>query len=340
MNDYDVISALREDIFIKGVPIKESDMFKTLSDMNVSEQYVSDYSNGLHNLMKIKGKDEAERKILVIFRINPLVAVRIIESCQIVEDIEQLAYSIKLLFSVLQEDGYYVDPEANKKTMILNNRVPYVALLIEAVFQRSIGDSTYWDPDMFLRFAQSEDLKLYKKGIKTKYLNAYNIRHILGHIPENRQIEFINWFWDKHYYASQKFGKKETFASGRVRLMMHEITEGSIWQHLENEDKQELSEREQERLEKEKDGIRSFIRTVISEGRHLEFIKRILGESNFYEKLTVLMGDGITETYDSAVDNQEKLELKEKLKENRLNEKKVRSSIAEKENSIRKFGEK
>lgn len=318
MKSNEVTAILHEDIVINGKPIQESEMFKTLADMNVSEQYISDYSNGLHNLLRIKGKKEAERKIIVIFRINPLVAVKIIESCQLVDEIDELGYAIKPLFSVLRKDGYFCPPEESGKIILNNNRIPYITLLIEAVFQKSIGASTYWKPDRFLEYAQSEDLKLHKKGVRVKHFNAYNTCHILSHIPENRQIELINWFWDKHCYVARTYGKVESFASVRVRIIMEEIKEGSIWQHLENEEKQELSESEQESLEKEKAGIRSFIEAVISEGRHLQYIKKILGERDFYEKLTALMGNDIRAIYDEAVVTQKSMDLKEKLDRERV----------------------
>ena len=138
MENFDVISILKEEVRIKGIPIKESEMFKTLSDMNVPEQYIDDYSNSLHNLLKAKGIDEAERKILTIFRINPLVAIRIIESCSIQQYINELSYAIKPVFSVIREGGHYFDDLSFDKMVLNKNKVPYVTLLIEAVFQKSM----------------------------------------------------------------------------------------------------------------------------------------------------------------------------------------------------------
>ncbi len=310
MEQEDVISTLNEEILIKGVPIEKSDMFTILSDMNVSDQYVSDYSNSLHNFLKIKGIDETEKKILTVFRINPLVAVKIIESCSLVENIDGLAYSIKPLFSAVRNDGFI-----NSDSVLLNKKkVPYVTLLIEAVFQTSIGESNIWGPDMFLRYAQDQDAKLHKNGIKAKYLNAYNIRHILTNIPENRQIELINWFWDKHCYAALRYRKVETFSSGRVKVMMSEIAEGSLWQHLENVNESDLSEIELKRVIKEREELKRFISSVVSEGRHTQYVRVAIGEERFYEKLQVLMGEGFALEYDKSVKNQKMIEEQEKLK--------------------------
>ena len=303
-NSEDVISILNKEIVIKGSPIKDTEMFKILSDMNVSDQYINDYSNSLHRLLKARGREEAEEKILAVFRINPLAAVRIIESCSIIEDMDKLAYSIKPIFDSIMHN-YESFPG-----MVLNiNRVPYVTLLIEAVFQQSMEESYQWDPNRFLEYALEEDSKLYKRGIKAKYCNAYNIRHILRHIPENRQIEFINWFWDRHCYAAAKFGKAETFAGTRVRIMMDELVEGSLWNHLENSCG--LSQREKNRQEKESDEIKHFISEVIYEGRHLQYISRILGKDHFYDKLKALVGDDYCKQYDLAVEKQKQIEASE-----------------------------
>ncbi len=311
MNNNNVISTLLKEILVKGVPIEKSEMFKTLSDMNVSDQYISDYSNGLHNLLKIRGAEEAIEKVLTIFRINPLVAVRIIESCSLVDDIDVLAYSIKPLFYAVQKHGII-----DSQLVLLNkNKGPYLTLLIEAVFQRSIGESDLWDPAIFIKYAQEEDVKLHDKGKRAKYLNAYNIRHILTHIPEERQIEFINWFWDQHCYAAKKYGKVESFSGSRVKVMMGQLSEGSIWQHLENVDESKLSSREIERVEKERAEIIKFIDAVFQEGRHMQYVKIILGKDSFYEKLKALMGDSYVESYNLKVDEQKKLEEQDILKQ-------------------------
>lgn len=307
MEQQEVIWSLHEKIIINGEPIEKSEMFMTLSDMNVSDQDVSDYSNSLHNLLKIKGRTEAARKILTIFRINPLVAVRIIESCSLAEDFDDLVYSVKALFSAVRNDSY-----VNSDLVLLNrNKSPYVALLIEAVYESSFSESNTWQPDMFLEYAQEEDKRLHRNNRKSKYLNEYNIKHILTHIPENCQIEFINWFWDKHCYAAKMYGKSETFAGNRVKIMMRELAEGSLWQHLENDSKSILSEIEKKRVEKERAEIQKFIRSVISEGRHTQYVKTVIGRANFYDKLQALMGDDFITEYDKSVENQRLVEKEE-----------------------------
>lgn len=288
-----------DEIFIKGVPIVDSEMFKTLSDMNVADQSVSDYSNSLHNVLKNKGRVEATRKVLTIFRINPLVAVRMIENCALIEETKLFSYyTMHVLFSAVKNE----DHTDYRGVLINKNKVPYVTLLIEASYQQSM-QCCYWNPGDFLKYALKEDEKLHNNHKKVKYLNAYNIRHIIKHIPENRQIEFINWFWDRHCYAVLNYGKTETFSSRRVKVMINELHEGSLWQHLENVIVSELSEKERERVEKERNEIKKFISSVVSEGRHTQYVRIVIGKDNFYEKLRALMGDGFVTEYDRKVEN-------------------------------------
>ncbi len=290
-------SIFEEKVRIKGVPIEDTEMFKTLSDMNVSDQDISDYSNSLHNLLSKKGVDEATRKVLTIFRINPLVAVKIIESCSLVNEIQDLAVVFEYLFRGVG----YSDPRVLNK-----HKIPYSTLFIEAMYQNSIKESGLWaDKNSFLKQLRELDSNVHSKGKKGKFLNLYNIRHILTHIPDNRQIEFINWFWDKHCYAASKYQKPEKYYSSRVAVMMSELAEGSLWHHLENVNESDLSERELARLEKEKEGIKHFIESVLSEGRHLQYIQKILGRDNFSDKLQVLLGDGFGEKYDKRLENQQ-----------------------------------
>lgn len=78
MEQMEIISLLQGEPKIKNTP-----MFKAFSDMNLSDQYISDFSNSLHNYKLKAGEHETQKKILDIFRINPLVAVKIMESCSV-----------------------------------------------------------------------------------------------------------------------------------------------------------------------------------------------------------------------------------------------------------------
>ena len=288
MEQMEIISLLQGEPKIKNTP-----MFKAFSDMNLSDQYISDFSNSLHNYKLKAGEHETQKKILDIFRINPLVAVKIMESCSV--NAEELVYAFKIIFKAISGDLMW---KLGENQVILNkHKVPYMALFIEAAYQNSVCD-IYDTKEKFLEYAVLRDGKLHEKGIRAKYFNAYNVRHIMRHIPENRQIEFINWFWDRHCHAAAKYGKAESFAGGRVRIMMGELKEGSLWRHLENVGGQELSRRERMSMQCERDGIRHFIEKVVSEGRHVEYVRVVLGNDKFYEKLEALMGEKYArETY-------------------------------------------
>jgi hypothetical protein len=282
---------------LKGEPrIKNTPMFSVLSDMNVSNQVLSDYSNSLHNYKLKAGEYETQKRLLDIFRINPLAAVKIMESCSI--DAVEMGYVFKLL-------GYYVCGEQNSRRdqdwpdepddrVVLNEHpIPYVVLAIEAAFQNSVKD--YGMPGLFLTYAAEKDRERYEKyGTRPKYLNDYNIRHILLNIPDNRQIEFINWFWKSHCFIAKNYEKPGSLDAHRTSVLLGMMPDGFLWRHLENARKQELSPREQQRNEQEKDQICDFIRNVYEEGRHPEYVKKILGEDHFEEKLKELMGEAFS----------------------------------------------
>lgn len=191
-----------------------------------------------------------------------------------------------------------------------------MSLLIEAAYQNSVCD-IYDMKDMFLSYAIQQDSKLHEKGIKPKYLNAYNIRHIITHIPDNRQIEFINWFWERHCHVVKKYRKRDSFAGRRVAIMMSSLQESALWKHLENAEIQELSDRELRSLGKERQLIQAFIANVFEEGMHMQYVKIVLGKDNFYEKLHVLMGKSYVDAYDLKVDKQKQIEEEEKAEEER-----------------------
>ena len=91
MDQRDLISILQGEPKVKSTPI-----FTALTDMNVPDQVISDFSNSLHNYKLKAGDTETQKKILDIFRINPLVAIRIMDSCSL--DVEELVYAFKFLF--------------------------------------------------------------------------------------------------------------------------------------------------------------------------------------------------------------------------------------------------
>ena len=61
MDQFSLISHLQKETKIKDTP-----MFKDLSDMNVPDQVVSDYSNSLHNFKLKRGDIETQKRILDI----------------------------------------------------------------------------------------------------------------------------------------------------------------------------------------------------------------------------------------------------------------------------------
>lgn len=304
MNDRDIIDLLRGEAKVKNTQI-----FTVFSNMNVSDQVISDFSNGLHNYKLKAGDNEAQKKILDIFRINPFVAIRIMETCSL--DVEELVYAFKIVFLSLDTkkyDGWNNEVLPEDQVILNPHIVPYMSLLIEAAYQNSVCD-VYVSKDMFLEYAMEQDLALHRKGGKSKYLNSYNIKHILSHIPDNRQIEFINWFWDRHCYAVSAYGKTETYAGRKVAIMMNELVDGALWRHLESLDQDKLSTEEIQMMNKEKEGIQRFIKNAYEEEHHVNYVQVILGRENFYDKLCYLMGNGYVELFEEKLAIQEVYEI-------------------------------
>lgn len=307
----------------QDIRVKESKQYADISDMNMTESQMEKYSHSLHNLMEQRGEEFALKKILDVYRVNPLLAVKAMESCRLNSKAEEIVLGMKLLFDAVRRRN---DLNNGGQLVVLNAMIPYTILLIEAAYQNSVSD--VWDTkEVFLSYAKDQDYEAHQRKQKTRFLNGYNIRHLLKHIPENRQIELINWFWEKHCYAVRVHCKKqETYSGRRVSMMMDELTDSCLWKHLENMDSTEISERERENKGRERYQIQRFIENTIDEGMHLQYIKIILGEDHFDEKLRVLVNEDYAEKFYHALDIQrqreDKLLREEKVKKrmNRYNQ--------------------
>lgn len=269
--------------------IIHSPMFPVLKDMRISSSQIQNYSNSFHRLVKQKGTEIATKKILDLFRVNPFVAVKIMESCQLYEEAPSILYGLKLLFSAMR-DKAMIENMHLEQSIVLNDPVPYMALLIEAAYQDSVSD-IYDNKDLYLDYACTQDLILHKRHIKSKYLNSFNIRHILNNIPEGRKIELINWFWKKHCLANQRYGKVETYASKRVAIIMSELVESSLWKHLESQVIETLSDVERKRVEREKNEIKQFVALTLHEKNHINYLNIVLGGDNMDAKIRLLINE-------------------------------------------------
>lgn len=272
MDSKEILSLLREPVMLNGVPVKETTMFRDLSDLNLSEQRANDYICSLHKYLLKKGTRAAAEKILLVFRIHPLVAVRAIETSSLIIDIESLSYALKPLFLAISDEsndlrlsGYNL----HREEIILNDHlVRYLIMLIEASFQNSICE-VFDEANRILSYVRDRDHKLYKSGNtkRIQCLTNKNVKEIVTHIPENRQIDLINWFWRHHLYVFRKYGKTDTYDGRKVAAMLEVLPEGALWRNLENAEKGDLSHREQARTGRERKGIADFIRSVVVEDK-------------------------------------------------------------------------
>ncbi len=305
MDSMDVVSLLRKPATLKGVPVKETDMFKDLSGLDLSEQRANAYICSLHNYLERSGAQAAAEKILLVFRIHPLVAVRTIETSSLAADMRTLSYAFKLLISVARGDYGF-----QWEDVILNDhKVRYLIMLIEAIFQNSVCE-TFDVRDVILEYVCRRERAIHESGNPKwiRVLTNKNVQEIITHIPENQQIELINWFWNKHLYTFCKYRKTDTFNARKVAAMLEVLPEGALWRHLENAEKEKLSDEEEEKFpnrelamaEREREEIANFIRSVVvdEEGHHIEYVEQVLGKTDFYKKLEALLGPGFRKEYD------------------------------------------
>ena len=298
--DIDVIQYLQQEINIQNAP-----HYAMISNRNLTESQMTEISHSLHNMIGVYGEELALKKVLDLYRVNPLLAVKTMERCVLNRYAKEVAYGMKLLFDATTRGEKQEKYFGLRQPVILNKSVDYMILLIEASFQNSVCDLLD-AKEIFLRYVKDEDYRAHQTGEQTKYLVENNIRHIFKHIPENRQIELINWFWAMHCYAVKNYRKKDTYASRRVAFMMKEMTDSCLWKHLENRDKTELSDEERRRVGKEAYEIARFLDLTIDEGNHLEYVERVLGKDDLDEKLTVLLGQEAPARYKRAVAEKKK----------------------------------
>ena len=121
------IMTIREMQVHLGSPIgiKNSPIYPIISNMNISYNEVQQVSHNLHNFCRQKGENEALKKVLDILRVNPLLALNTIKSCSLCKYTEHIYVMLKTLYYAVS----YQD-----SIVILNNKVPFIILFIEALY--------------------------------------------------------------------------------------------------------------------------------------------------------------------------------------------------------------
>lgn len=268
------------------INIKNSSEYSTLSDLYVSEDSIQKYAANIHHLLNKYGQKEAFKKTLNIMRVSPLVAIRILERCELNVYSEDIYMAIKMLVYALKNED---------EGVILNEKIPFGVMLIEAAFSDLCLSRIRDDILMHVK-NHDKELYTYKQWNVPNFLTPQNIRHIFQNVPPHRQIEFINWFWRQHLYAVVHYNKIDTYSSRCVDAVMKAMYRKSLWSHFENETFV-FSEEERLKAEAEKFEVRFFIESVIQNDykKHLPYVQNVLGEENFLKKFKAIMGCTPTE---------------------------------------------
>lgn len=289
--------------------IRNAPHYSAVCNKNLSESQMTEFSHCFHTMLGVYGEEFVLKKVLDLFRVNPLLAVMTMERCVLNKYINELSINMHGLFSAAAEQN---DNRVWTYPIILNERTDYLILLVETCYRNSISKVVYWDTiNIFLNRLKEEDYHAHKEGLPTKFFTQNNIRHLITHIPGNRQIEFINWFWEKHCYAKKKFKQKDTYNARRVEFMMKEMAEGCLWKDIENWETTEMLPEERNRVVDEVREIIRFLQLTMGEGRHMQYIAKVLGKDDLEKKLVVLLGQDGLERYKRMMLVQKLIEKRE-----------------------------
>jgi len=286
-----ILKCLYKDSNIVNTPLLDA-----FSVMDPDADFFKIFSAHIDNSITQNGIEFTLRKVVDVYRINPLAGTRLLLVNTLNQYREDILYCFKTIFNSIQEPNYR--GEGTQPIILNKHKGPYLALFIEAAY--ILGEYSY--AETFLRYAKQLDEQLYKNRQKSKYLNRYNIEHIFRNIPPNGRIELINWFWEQHMYAFIHFRKKHTYAASRVSIMMELLKGNALWKHLENMDETRMSETEIRQVTRERNSIKAFVETVIQEGNHLDFVEIVLGRDSLYEKLMNLSGPDYVRRYHNAME--------------------------------------
>lgn len=278
------------------IGIVNSQQYAVIANKDISAEQTAVLSHSIHRLLEQRGEKAAFQKVLDIMRVNPLLAVRILESCSLCVYRQEICEASELLMEAIGQQNCNV---------ILNEEMPFIILLIEAGYQDLLEQEMIGE--FLLQQVKKVDKKRHQWNSKCKkrqqplHLTADNIRHIFNNIPARRQIELINWFWRQHCYAVSHLGKDETYSSRRVNIMLREMKDACLWKHLENTSTTQLSETERQQVARERAHIKEFAENVLRERMHLPYLEIILGKDDFRRKLVDIIGSDCMHYYDNVM---------------------------------------
>lgn len=271
--------------------------FSRFLTMNPDSYHVSDFIGCLADCKEKQGEAVAMEKLVALYRVNPMVATKALVEVGLYHYKEDVLSAFKMIFNSIMERQHRA--EGGQSIILNHDKSSYMALFIEAAYL--LDDDSMYVP-VFLNYAFEQD----RNNQKSFYLKPYNIKHIFNAISAKHKIDLLNWFWDKHMYVHNKYGKNQTYASRQVEVMVKQLEENSL-----------LKNCIQSHQTKEQQGMITFLENVIKEGNYIEFVELVLGRDHLEEKLQSVLSQNFVRMYYKAIEDK-KRRLERELYEQKL----------------------
>ena len=253
---------------------QEKEVYKICSDLYAPERKINDLITCFHKayMSGTWSLEQLETQIWKVFWVNPLIAVRMFESCCLYESVDIYGALKSVWYGLIHEKAEGA-PYGLERYIQVNK--PQFTILMAAVCFTTIvqaDDSNRHFVDEMLTYAYG----LYSKE-GGACLSGRNLYFIYYHIPNAYKIKFLNWFCRKYRYeASLKrtnaYGKSTTEKPLRcIITIVDETRTDCLWKYMNEENGSEYAE----------------VVQILRE-EHEDFISSILGSDDLDKKIELI----------------------------------------------------
>lgn len=253
---------------------KEKEVYKICADLYASERKINDlitrfnkaYMSGTWSL------EQLETQIWKVFWVNPLIAIRMFESCCLYETVDTYGVLKSVWYGLINHDG--MGGWGNLDQYIQVDRQQFTVLMVVVCFSSIVqadGRNQHFVDEM-LKYAYG----LYSKT-GGACLSNRNLYFIYYHIPNQYKIKFLNWFCKKYKYEASvkrmnEYGKRTTDKPLRcIETIVGETRGDCLWKYMNDENGVEYAEVVQ-----------------ILQEEHEDFISSILGSDDLDKKIELI----------------------------------------------------
>lgn len=253
---------------------KEREVYKICSDLYVSERKINDLITCFNkaHMSGVWTLEQLETQIWKVFWVNPLIAIRMFESCCLYETVDIYGALKSVWYGLIHSNGtggwrdlaQYIQVDEQQFTVLM------VVVCFSSIVQANGGNQHFIDE--MLKYAYG----LYgKEG--GACLSNRNLHFIYYHIPNQYKIKFLNWFCKKYKYEATKkrmnrYGKRTTEKPLRcIGTIVDETRSDCLWKYMNEENGAEYAEVVQ-----------------ILQEEHEDFISSILGSDDLDKKMELI----------------------------------------------------